>query len=346
MDAMTILVLEEVETDLPHHQRILETIPGVRLALVADPAAAQKISVEQKLDLIVVDDAVAGGGLAFLKQMHMVGGRRDTPIILITAGGDKETRRSAYEYGVYNVIEKPIDPPTYLCVARNALSMVVMRRNDATATAAVADKYKALQDQMEERQTQVIYAIVHTVNLVDPTLSKRMAKVATLAQKIATRAGMPTEDAKKLGIAARVYDVGMLALPQNVRDRRLEINIDDAGKVLGDHARRATEIFPKERSGVVDLAATIAHQHHERFDGRGYPDGLKGTAISIYAQLVNVAETFVDMVTTGIGRAPNPLSDVQALAVIDRQTGTAFDPEVVEALRLLVTTPLGQPVVA
>jgi response regulator RpfG family c-di-GMP phosphodiesterase len=61
---------------------------------------------------------------------------------------------------------------------------------------------------------------------------------------------------------------------------------------------------------------------------------------------VLVAETFVDAVTTGIGRAPNPLSDLQALAIIDRQTGTTFDPEVVEALRLLVTTPLGQPVVA
>lgn len=343
---MTILVLEEVETDLPHHQRILETIPGVRLALVADPAAAQKLSVENKLDLIVVDAAVAGGGLAFLKQMHMVGGRRDVPVVLIVAAGDKETRRSAYEYGVYNVIEKPIDPPTYLCVARNALSMVVMRRNDATATTAVAEKYKLLQDQMEERQIQVIYSILHTANLIDPTLSKRMAKVATLAQKMAQRAGMPAEDAKRLGIAARVYDVGMLGLPPNVRDRRLEINPDDAAKVLGDHVRRSLEVFPKERSGILELAATIAHSHHERFDGRGYPDGLKGTAISIYAQLVLVAETFVDAVTTGIGRAPNPLSDLQALAIIDRQTGTTFDPEVVEALRLLVTTPLGQPVVA
>jgi response regulator RpfG family c-di-GMP phosphodiesterase len=99
----------------------------------------------------------------------------------------------------------------------------------------------------------------------------------------------------------------------------------------------------RTRSSAITCGA---RSHHERFDGRGYPDGLKGTAISIYAQLVLVAETFIDMVTTGIGRAPNPLSEQQALAVIDRQSGTAFDPEVIEALRLLVTTPLGQPVVA
>ena len=343
---MTILVLEETEADLPHQQRILDTIPGVRLALLADPAAAHRLFVEQRVDLLVVDDAIPEGGLPFVKQLHLLSGRRDAPVILITNNGDKDHRRSAYEYGVYNVIEKPIDPATYLCVARNALSMVMMRRNDATATTAVADQYKLLQDQMEERQVQVIYSVLHAANLVDEPLSRRMVKVAGLTQKLAARAGMPADEAKRLGVAARVYDIGMLALPANVRDRRLELNVDDAARLLGPHVARAFEVFGKERTGVIDLAATIARSHHERFDGRGYPDGLKGTHISIYAQLVGVAEAFIDATTHGIRGSSNPLSEIQALAVIERQTGTAFDPEVVEALRLVVTSPAGQPVVA
>ncbi len=343
---MTILVLEDTEADLPHQQRILETIPGVRLALLADPAAALKLFVEQKIDLVVVDDAIADGGLPFLKQLHLLSGRRDAPVILIVGNGEKDRRRAAYEYGVYNVIEKPIDPVTFVCVARNALSMVVMRRNDATATAAVADQYKLLQEQMEERQVQVIYSVLHAANLVDEPLSRRMVKVAGFAQKMATRAGMPVDEAKRLGVAARVYDIGMLALPGNIRDKRLDLTIEDAARQLGPHVARAHEVFGKERTGIIDLAATIARSHHERFDGRGYPDGLKGTNISIYAQLVGVAETFIDAVTSGIRGSSNPLSELQALAVIERQTGTAFDPEVVEALRLVVTSPLGQPVVA
>jgi response regulator RpfG family c-di-GMP phosphodiesterase len=346
MDAMTILVLEETEADLPHQQRILGTIPGVRLALLADPAAAHKLYVEQRIDLVVLDAAIPEGGLAWLKQLHLLSGRRDVPVILIVNNGDRDARRAAYEYGVYNVIEKPIDPTTLLCVARNALSMVVMRRNDATATQAVADQYKLLQDQMEERQVQVIYSVLHTANLIDEPLSRRMTKVAGLAQKMAARAGMAADEAKRLGMAARVYDIGMLAIPANVRERRLELVAEDAARLLGPHVSRAYEVFGKERTGIIDLAATIARSHHERFDGRGYPDGTKGTDISLYAQLVGVAEAFYDAVTTGIGRAPNPLSEVQALALIERQTGTAYDPEVVEALRLLVTSPLGQTVVA
>jgi len=346
MDAMTILVLEETEADLPHQQRILETIPGVRLALLADPAAATKLFAEQRIDLVVVDDAIHDGGLPFVKQLHLLAGRRDVPVILIVNNGDKDHRRSAYEYGIYNVIEKPIDPVSFLCIARNALSLVVMRRNDATATAAVADQYKLLQEQMEEKQVQVLYSVLHTVNLFDESLSRRMVKVAGYAQKMATRAGMPVDEAKRLGVAARVYDVGMLALPANVRDRRTELTLEDAARLLGPHVARANEVFGKERTGIIDLAATIARSHHERFDGRGYPDGLKGTAISIYAQLVSVAEAFIDATTVGIRGSATALSEMQALAVIERQTGTAYDPEVVEALRLLVTSPLGQPVVA
>jgi two-component system response regulator RpfG len=341
MEAMTILVLEETESDLPHHQRILETIPGVRLALVADPAAAQKLYTENRFDLLVVDDGIPDGGLAFLKQIHLLSGRRDVPVVLITTPGNKDVRRAAYEYGVYNVIEKPIDPATYLCVSRNALSMVVMRRNDATAAAAVADQYKVLQDQIEEREVQVIYSVLHAANLADEALSRRMARVASFAQKMAQRAAVPHDEAKRLGVAARVYDIGMLAIAPNVRDRRLELAGDDAARLLGAHTTRAHEVFGKERSGLIDLAATIARQHHERFDGRGYPDGLKGSNISVYAQVVSVAEAFTDAVTTGVGRSPTPMPESQALLYVERQTGTAFDPEVVEALRLVVTAPLG-----
>jgi response regulator RpfG family c-di-GMP phosphodiesterase len=318
----------------------------VRLVLSADPAQAQKAFIDNKFDLLVVDDAIPGNALAFLKQIHLLSGRRDTPVIVIVANGDKDTRRAAYEYGVYNVIEKPIDPATYLCVARNALSFVVLRRNDATAAAAVADGYKKLQDQIEERETQVLYSLLHAANLADEGLSRRMARVATVAQKMAARTSLSPEEAKRIGVAARVYDIGMLALPQNVRDRRLELAGDDAAKLLGPHTTRAHEVFAKERSGLIDLAATIARQHHERFDGRGYPDGLKGTNISVYAQLVHVAETFIDAVTTGIGRNPSPMSEQQALMYVDRQTGTAFDPEVVEALRRLVNNPMGAPAAA
>jgi putative two-component system response regulator len=349
MDVMTILVLEETEADLGHHQRILETIPGVRLGLFADPAAASKIYVDQKIDVLVVDDGIADGGLAFLKQVHLLSGRRDVPVVLLVANGDKDVRRAAYEYGVYNVIEKPIDPASYLCITRNALSMQVMRRNDANNTTAIVEQMKTVVAQVEEREIQLIYGLLHTANMVDPHLSRRMVKVAGLAAKIAHRASaIGHDDARRFGIAARVYDIGMLCLPPQVRDRRADLSGPDAARLLGPHVERSGEVFAKERSGLVELAAIIARQHHERFDGRGYPEGLDKHDISIYAQLVSVAEVFNDVTTVGPPTTGHrmPLSEPQAMAYIERQSGTTFDPEVIEGLRLVVESPLGEPTVA
>jgi putative two-component system response regulator len=346
---MTILVLEEVEGELSHHQRILETIPGVRLGLFADPAACAKAYIESKVDVMVVDNDIPDTGMAWLKQIHLTSGRRDVPSIVLAANGDKDARRAAYEYGCYNVIEKPIDPASYLCIARNALSMQVMRRNDANNVTNVHEQMKLVQAQVEEREVQTIYGLLHAANLVDPALSRRMVKVAGIAAKIAYRASaIPKDDARKFGIAARVYDIGMLALPGTVRERRMEIAPVDAKRLLGPHTERADEVFPKERAGIIALAAIVAKQHHERYDGRGYPDGLEKHDISIYAQLVAVAEMFHDMTSVGPvampGARPAPLTEVAALAYIDRQSGTTFEPEVVEGLRLVVEQPLGDPV--
>ena len=343
---MTILVLEETEADLGHHQRILETIPGVRLGLFADPAAASKIYVDQKIDVLVVDDGIPDGGMAFLKQVHLASGRRDVPVVLLVANGDKDVRRAAYEYGVYNVIEKPIDPASYLCIARNALSMQVMRRNDANNTTLVVEQMKTLATQIEEREVQLIYGLLHTANMVDPALSRRMVKVAGIAAKIAHRASaIGHDEARRFGIAARVYDIGMLALPGPLRERRTELVGPDAARLLGPHVERSNEVFAKERTGLVELAATIAHQHHERFDGRGYPNGLEKHDISIYAQLVLVAEVFNDLVTLGppSPTRSTPLTEPAAIAYIDRQSGTTFDPEVVEGLRLMIESPVAEP---
>ena len=85
-------------------------------------------------------------------------GKRDVPVVLIVANGNKEATRAAYEYGFYNVIQKPIDPASYLCICRNALSMQVMRRNDANNTTQIVEQMKTVVAQVEEREIQPEHA--------------------------------------------------------------------------------------------------------------------------------------------------------------------------------------------
>jgi response regulator RpfG family c-di-GMP phosphodiesterase len=340
---MNILVLESSEQDLAAHHKILETIPGTTVGCYNDPAVAMKPFVERKVDLAVIGDEIPGGGLAYIKHVHMETGKRDVPVVLIVANGNKEAQRAAYEYGFYNVIQKPIDPASYLCICRNALSMQVMRRQDAQNITLIADQYKALEGKFEEREIQVLKTLLHAVNLVDPTLSRRMVRVAALAEKIAHRTTLSHDEARRCGIAARVYDIGFLALPTAIREHRDDHLTLESATYLRPHVERAGEVFGKDATGIVALAATIARSHHERPDGRGYPDQLRSIDIPLAAHVVGCAEAYYDATTVGVpgaGRTHSVLGPAQALVYVERQTGTAFSTEVVEALKLTISSPL------
>jgi DNA-binding NtrC family response regulator len=107
------------------------------------------------------------------------------PTILLVGNGDKDARRAAYEYGVYNVIEKPIDPVSYLCIVRNALSMQVMRRNDATRAMAVVDQYKVLQAQIHERKIAAASSTWRRLSLISIT-NGSTAAVTPMASSVTT----------------------------------------------------------------------------------------------------------------------------------------------------------------
>ena len=113
------------------------------------------------------------------------------------------------------------------------------------------------------------------------------------------RARSDHDDARRFGIAARIYDIGHAGSAGRSARTPRRIDGPDAARLLGPHVERSGEVFAKERTGLVELAAIIAHQHHERFDGRGYPEGIDKHDISIYAQLVAVAEMFNDVTTVG-----------------------------------------------
>ncbi len=174
-----------------------------------------------------------------------------------------------------------------------------------------------------------------------------MVKVAGIAAKIAHRASaIGHDEARRFGIAARIYDIGMLALPGPVRERRTEIA---PARCRAASRRRTSNVRVKclrrRRPGSSSSPRSSRASITNASTAAVIPTASKSTTISIYAQLVLVAETFNDAVTTGPpgSSRTTPLSEVQALAYIDRQSGTTFDPEVVEGLRLMVESPIGDP---
>jgi HD-GYP domain-containing protein (c-di-GMP phosphodiesterase class II) len=155
--------------------------------------------------------------------------------------------------------------------------------------------------------------------------------VAELAARIATQLGLPASSVLLCRIAGWLHDLGKGALPDNLLEKRgplddRELALMRMHPVVGEQLVR--------RIGGLEDAAPILRHHHERFDGQGYPDGLRGRAIPLEARIVGAAEAYSAMTSGHIYRRSREQSE--AVAELCREAGAQFDPEVVTALQAVL----------
>lgn len=175
---------------------------------------------------------------------------------------------------------------------------------------------------------RTLRALVTAVETKDPSNSGHSDRTAQLAQWLAETLGLGHKEIQDVRTAAMLHDIGKVCVPSKVLRARQPLT-DDELVVLAEHALSAVELV----QGIDFVAGSvdgIAH-HHERFDGRGYPAGLKGEDIPLTARLVAVADTFDTLTTSRSYRAA--ISVDAALEVVAARAGTQFDPAVVDALR-------------
>ena len=175
---------------------------------------------------------------------------------------------------------------------------------------------------------RTLNALVAAVETKDPRTRGHSARVARLCDLIAGAMGLNHTDIASLRYAGMLHDVGLLGVPSRVL-RKVD-DLSDAEKAsVRQHPTRGAEIV-RDIEFLKPALNGIEH-HHERFDGRGYPVGLAGDDIPLFARIVSVADAFESLTTSDIDRAALPIPD--ALEEVERRSETQFDPVVVAALR-------------
>jgi putative nucleotidyltransferase with HDIG domain len=184
---------------------------------------------------------------------------------------------------------------------------------------------------LDQAGPQVVVAVGHAIDHHNPLNHGHSSRVAALAEALARRSGYPASDLELLRAIAFVHDIGTLRLP--LADGSHDgLTSPEARKAAEPHSLLGEELIQK--APLPPEAAAAVRHHHERWDGKGYPDGLAGQAIPIESRLVALADAF-EALTAGRGEV-SPLLPSDALARIESQLEGAFDPDLVEVLRTLV----------
>jgi len=201
----------------------------------------------------------------------------------------------------------------------------------------IAELHALAEGPDREARLRAAATLAYAVDARDAYTGSHSHSVGELAAQIATRLGLSSEDIQLVRLAGRLHDLGKLAVPEEIL--RKPGPLSDAERlVLERHPQIGFRML--QSLGVEPIATWVLH-HHERWDGRGYPDGLAGEAIPLGARIVFVADAYDAMTTERVyGRR---LSSTKALAELHQCAGTQFDPAVVAAFFAKLA---GAPVVA
>lgn len=315
-----VVVVDDDEPNLKLYSAVVKRVLGEDALAFDNPLEALERLNDVRPSLIVVDYQMPEmDGLAFIRELRTKPGQSFTPVIMLTASGELELGQRAIEAGATLFLEKPI----------HVADLTAHLRHYAGGTTSRVT-YGEVVMPTDERDT--ILRLHRALQAFSPDLAAHAVRVRDLAVDIANELQLSGEEIEAIRIGALVYDIGMLAVPQKVREMPSALSVRWRTLVNG-HVDAGAAILGGGRRPLLKSAEAMARYHHERFDGSGYPEGLAGAMIPLAARILAVADTYVALVSERPHRVE--FTTANAVAQIVGLSGTAFDPEVVSAFERL-----------
>jgi putative two-component system response regulator len=237
----------------------------------------------------------------------------DMPIALITGFGDVDMAKSCLQEGASDFITKPVNI--------RELPIIVERNLERRRLEAERLLEKGAQILLE-----AIRALAAAIDAKDSYTAGHSHRVTELSLLLGDSLDLAPEERYTLQLAAEMHDVGKIGIPERLLNKPSDLTEEEWAHVR-EHPIKGGEIVSHIHE--LEEVASIIRHHHERIDGLGYPDGLKGDAISKLARIIAIADAY-DIMTTGRTYCPKR-SEEEAIAEMLREKGRQFDPQMVEA---------------
>lgn len=339
-----ILVVDDEETIRLALGRFLrlrgyepELVSGGPLALQAVTAAPAG-----HYALMLCDVRMPGmSGLDVVARAHAAD--PELAVVMLSAVNDAATARAAFTAGASDYLVKPLELTALQQAIERALqqrALAVGRRTTEDALRReVADQHQALRQAHAVTHTAsmaVAEALVTAMEAKDPYAGGRAARVAALAASIASELGMDEDAVETVRLAARVHDVGVIGISDTVLNKPGALTPEETAHVR-EHVRLGMEILaPLRMVGGEEMDAVLraVADHHERWDGAGYPRGLAGTSIDLGGRVLAAADAYDAVTSTRAYRGA--MTQDEALVHLGRLAGSLLDPTVYAALAAVV----------
>lgn len=294
-----------------------------------DPVKGLDWCMENVPDLVIVDYMMPEmDGIEFIRRLRATPGHEDIPTLMVTANDQVAIRHQALEAGANDFLTKPIDKAEFMARSRNMLSLRRSQRKLADHAAWLAEEVKKATAEILERERETVIRLSKAADSRDPETGAHIQRMSQYCKLIAANLGMSEADQELLLEAAPMHDIGKVGVPDHVLLKPGRLDFEEF-EIMKRHSLMGYDILNGSHSTMLQAAAQIALGHHEKYDGSGYPYGVKGEDIPIFARICAVADVFDAL--TSERPYKKAWEDEKAIALLKDGKGSHFDPACVDA---------------
>ena len=324
----TILIVDDLPENIDLLAAILRSEYNIRVA----PSGEKALEIAQGdnlPDLVLLDIMMPDmDGYEVCQRLKENPRTQKTPVIFVTAMDEVDSEKRGFELGAVDFITKPISPPLVKARVRTHLALYDQNR---VLEEIVAEKTAQLRQAIEEkkqRSLETIYRLTHAAEYRDEDTGEHIRRMSNYAAAIARQLGLEETTIEWILYAAPMHDIGKIGIPDRILLKPGKLD-DQEWEIMKRHTTIGARILSGSMAGYIRLGEVIAMTHHEKWDGGGYPNGLKGKEIPLVGQIVAIADVF-DALTT---RRPykEPFSLEKSYRIIQDGKGGHFNPDVVDA---------------
>jgi putative two-component system response regulator len=312
-------------------QRILE-LAGHECDTAADCDEARRLLAVHPYSVVLCDIGLPGeSGLDLLGDLAR---RPAVATVMVTGHDDPGSADTALELGAYGYLTKPFVTNDLLI---NVAGAIRRSKVEEARSAALERAYAALaasEAELRRAYAETVTRLGRAMEYHDLETGAHVERVGESARAIALELGPTEVAADRLRLAAPLHDIGKIAISQTILWKPGSLT-DLERRQMEHHTDAGRELLAGSGNELLELAATVAWTHHERWNGTGYPRRLAGTDIPLAGRIVAVADVFDALTSERPYRGPWSRED--ALEHVLRERGAAFDPQVVDAFARTLT---------
>lgn len=290
------------------------------------PLDALMYTLQNPVDMILIDYMMPDlNGLEFIEEFRKH--KKNVPIIMITAVGDDEgVHKKSFDVGANDFLNKPVNAVVFKARVFNLLTNYQNRM-------IIEDKAKLLEMEVAKatqnlinREHETLKILGKTAEYKDPETASHVDRVAHYSKLLAKESGLTPKEQDIIFYASPFHDLGKVGIVDRVLLKPDRLDKDEF-EIIKTHAMIGYDILKDSESEYLQAGAVIALNHHEKYDGSGYPRGLKGEAIHIYGRIVAVADVFDALTSHRPYKKAWTFED--ALNFLKEESGKHFDPKIV-----------------